>query len=69
MTALTAEQLAEHLGVTAETIRIKANADEIPGMRIGRLWRFDLAEVTAALKPSTDSWAQPAQSKRAKRKH
>ena len=59
---------AEHFDVTPETIRIKARAGIIPGIRIGRAWRFDIAAITAALTPSTDPWAQSPQSARARRK-
>lgn len=66
--ALTATELAAHLGVTPDTVRIKAKTREIPGMRVGRLWRFDLAAVLAALTPSSDPWAQSPASARARRK-
>ena len=59
---------AEHFDVTPETIRIKARAGIIPGIRIGRAWRFDIAAITAALTPSSDPWAQSPQSARARRK-
>lgn len=68
MSTLSAEQVAAHFGVTAETVRAKARADVIPGYRLGRTWRFDLDEVKAALKPSTDPWAQSPQSVNARRK-
>lgn len=38
--ALTVAELAEYLGLAKDTIYRKAKAGEIPGMRIGRSWRF-----------------------------
>lgn len=38
--ALTVAELAEYLGLAKDTIYRKAKAGEIPGVRIGRSWRF-----------------------------
>lgn len=38
--ALTVTELADYLGLAKDTIYRKARADEIPGVRIGRSWRF-----------------------------
>ncbi len=67
---LTAAELAAHYGVTAGTIRIRAQTGAIPGHRLSARsqWRFDLEEVREATKPSEDIWAQPAASVRARRK-
>lgn len=37
---MTAEEVAEYLGLAVETIYRKARAGEIPAVRIGRRWRF-----------------------------
>ncbi len=37
---MTAQEVAEYLGLAVETIYRKARAGEIPAMRIGRRWRF-----------------------------
>jgi excisionase family DNA binding protein len=50
-TLLTAEQLAEKLGVAAKTVRAWACAGKIPAVRFSRKSvRFDLDEVLAAVK-------------------
>lgn len=38
--AFTVAELAKYLGLARDTIYRKAKAGEIPGMRIGRSWRF-----------------------------
>jgi excisionase family DNA binding protein len=38
--ALTVEEVAEYLGLAKDTVYRKAKAGEIPGVRIGRSWRF-----------------------------
>lgn len=44
--ALTVAELAEYLGLAKDTVYRKVKAGEIPGVRIGRIWRFpqDLIE-------------------------
>jgi len=37
---LTVEELAKYLDVTVDTIYRKAREGEIPGIRVGRVWRF-----------------------------
>lgn len=44
-TYLTSVTLAERWGRSAEWVRRAANAKEIPGIRIGGLWRFDPADI------------------------
>lgn len=34
------EEVAEYLGITPDTVYRKARTGEIPGVRIGRIWRF-----------------------------
>lgn len=38
--ALTVAELAEYLGLAKDTVYRKVKAGEIPGVRIGRIWRF-----------------------------
>ncbi|MBI3988659.1 MAG: helix-turn-helix domain-containing protein [candidate division NC10 bacterium] len=38
--ALTVTELAKYLGLAKDTVYRKAKAGEIPGVRIGRSWRF-----------------------------
>ena len=65
---VSAETIAVELKTTAETVRVKARAGVIPGFKWGREWRFYPSQVREALQPSTDPWAQPAASIRARRK-
>jgi excisionase family DNA binding protein len=44
------EDTADAIGVSAEVIRRWHKAGRIPGYRAGRLLRFDLDEVRAALR-------------------
>jgi len=37
---MTAQEVAEYLGLAVETVYRKARAREIPAVRIGRRWRF-----------------------------
>lgn len=46
---LTARELAAQLRVSERQVQRAAARGELPGLRIGRLWRFDEAEVRAAL--------------------
>jgi len=38
--ALSVEEVAEYLGLAKDTVYRKAKTGEIPGVRIGRSWRF-----------------------------
>lgn len=42
--------LANHLGVHPATVRRLAGAGRISGLRVGRQWRFSIAEVEAQLR-------------------
>ena len=55
--------MAEILSVSVDTVRRKANAGEIPGVKIGNLWRFKPTEVWAALSVKSDPWARSARAK------
>lgn len=42
---LNTKEIAEHLGVTVETIRKWIKAKKIPCHRVGKLWKFKISEV------------------------
>lgn len=42
---VTAEQVAQHLGVVKETVYRWREHKALPANRIGRLWKFKLSEV------------------------
>lgn len=48
------EETAEYLGVTKDTIRKRIKKTDIPAHKIGRLWKFKLAEV--------DEWVKSGKS-------
>lgn len=48
------EETAEYLGVTKDTIRKWIKKTDIPAHKIGRLWKFKLAEV--------DEWVKSGKS-------
>jgi excisionase family DNA binding protein len=43
---LTVPELAEHLNVHPVTIYRLLKSGDLPGFRVGRVWRFDLHQVT-----------------------
>lgn len=44
------KDIAEHLGITMETVRKWIKSGEIPCIRIGKLWKFKKSEVDTWLK-------------------
>lgn len=48
------EEMAEYLGVTKDTIRNWIKKTDIPAHKIGRLWKFKLAEI--------DEWVKSGKS-------
>ncbi len=42
---LSVEEIAEHLGVSKDTVYAWIRRREMPAHRIGRLWKFKTAEV------------------------
>jgi len=42
---LSVEQISEHLGVSKESVYRWLEAKKIPAHRLGRLWKFQKAEV------------------------
>ncbi len=49
------KDIAEHLGVTIETIRNWIKKETIPCHRVGKLWKFKISEV--------DAWVTSGQAK------
>ncbi len=47
---VSAAEVAEHFGVSRRHLYDLANEGRIPGWRVGSAWRFDLDEVSAALR-------------------
>ncbi len=41
------KDIAEHMGVTVETVRKWIKLEKIPCHRIGKLWKFKISEVDA----------------------
>lgn len=44
------KEIAEHLGVTMETVRKWIKSSTIPCSRMGKLWKFKKSEVDAWVK-------------------
>lgn len=42
---LSADDIAEHLGVTTDTVYSWITAKRMPAHRVGRLWKFQVSEV------------------------
>lgn len=59
--------MAEILKVSVDTVRRKANAGDIPGVRVGNRWRFKPSEVWAALAKESDPWVRSAGSRARRR--
>lgn len=47
---LSVEEIAVHLGVKPDTIYKWLAAKKIPAHKVGRLWKFDKAEIDAWVK-------------------
>ena len=45
-----AEEIAEHLGVSKDTIYVWISSRAMPGHKVGRLWKFQKSEVDAWVK-------------------
>ncbi len=44
------KEIAEHLGITTETLRKWIKSETIPCSRVGKLWKFKKSEVDAWIK-------------------
>ena len=51
---LTAREAAEYLKTSVKTVQSKARAGEMPGMKIGRKWRFSRRQLLAWIEDT--SW-------------
>jgi len=52
--------IADMLDVAPNTVRSLARAGDIPGFKVGRVWRFFPTKVRARFeKPKVDTWAAP----------
>jgi excisionase family DNA binding protein len=47
---LSLEEIAQHLGVKKDTVYKWLAAKKIPAHKVGRLWKFDKAEIDAWVK-------------------
>lgn len=67
---LTAQELADYLRISRETVYSMARDNRIPVMRAGRTYRFKLAAVEQALAagPEPGSWQQSNRSRGRKRR-
>jgi excisionase family DNA binding protein len=54
--AVTVKEMAEILSLTLETVYRKSRSGEIPGVRIGRSWRYYPSVVQAFLNKPKDPW-------------
>ena len=59
--------IAELLKVSTDKVRSMAIAQEIPGFKVGRLWRFFPDAVIAKLAEPRDPWAQSSKSRARRR--
>lgn len=50
---ITSEELADLLGIPLQSIWRAARLGRVPSYRLGQLYRFDLAEVLAAMREPT----------------
>ncbi|UWD83606.1 helix-turn-helix domain-containing protein [Curtobacterium flaccumfaciens] len=61
---VTRKELALALGISLDTVHRLTHSGDIPYLRRGRLYRYNVAEVREALRPQTvDSWARPSRKK------
>ncbi|WP_100813917.1 excisionase family DNA-binding protein [Microbacterium lacus] len=67
-TAVGVAELAITLSASKDKVYRMARANEIPGFRIGREWRFFTSKVLEHLNPTADPWAQSSQSRHARRR-
>ncbi|MFE7844898.1 helix-turn-helix domain-containing protein [Microbacterium sp. NPDC057407] len=69
MAYLTARELAEHLNVSRDTVYRLTRSGEIPARNVGRVKRYVLEEVDAALAPPPPgTWKQSNRSRGRKRR-
>jgi len=56
---LTAEEAAVHLRVHTKTLQKMARAGQVPGMRMGKYWRFHLSALDAWTRSLENHCSQP----------
>ena len=54
---LSVDEIAEHLGVSRDTIYNWINGKNMPATKIGKLWKFKVSQV--------DKWAESGKAKEA----
>lgn len=59
--------LASRLSVSNDKVRRMAIAKEIPGFKVGRVWRFFPDVVIASLQQTPDPWKQSTKSRSRRR--
>ncbi len=59
--------MARILGVSTDTVYRMVRTGDIPGFKVGGVWRFFPSEVRAHLNRPKDPWAQSARSRARKR--
>lgn len=52
---LSTKEIAEHMGVTVQTVRKWIKLEKIPCHRIGKLWKFRVSDV--------DDWVKSGQAR------
>jgi excisionase family DNA binding protein len=56
---LTVEEAAAHLKYHPKTVQKKARAGEVPGLRMGKYWRFRLSALDAYVRSLENDCSQP----------
>lgn len=64
---ITAQELADKLGLNIHTIYRMTQRKDIPFIKVGRVYRYDYEAVVAKLTAPAPSWAQSARSTGRKR--
>ena len=65
---LNIKQLAERLQLSERTIYRLAKTGEIPGFRVGKAWRFPLAQVDQWMEEEVEKARKPSPKPQARRK-
>ncbi len=47
---LSVEQIAQHLGISKDTVYTWVSTREMPAHKVGRLWKFQISEVDTWVK-------------------
>jgi excisionase family DNA binding protein len=56
---LTAEEAAAHLRIHTKTLQKMARAGEVPGIRMGKYWRFHLSSLDGWVRSLENHCSQP----------